>query len=175
LVSDLLDIPRIETGQMVQEMKDVSLKQVIETAVGDMLDLAKQKKVKLKVEMPRSLPRIRGSAPRLQQVMTNLLNNALNYTPKGTVTVKVSQDDKEIKVEVMDTGIGIPAEDLPHICEDFFRASNVEIKGTGLGLSIAKRIVGTHGGRIWVESPCPETGKGSKFSFTLPRKRSKRR
>jgi signal transduction histidine kinase len=175
LVSDLLDIPRIETGQMVQEMKDVSLKQVIETAVGDMLDLAKQKKVKLKVEMPRSLPRIRGSAPRLQQVMTNLLNNALNYTPKGTVTVKVSQDDKEIKVEVMDTGIGIPAEDLPHICEDFFRASNVEIKGTGLGLSIAKRIVETHGGRIWVESPCPETGKGSKFSFTLPRKRSKRR
>jgi signal transduction histidine kinase len=175
LVSDLLDIPRIETGQMVQEMKDVSLKQVIETAVGDVRDLAKQKKVKLKVEMPRSLSRIRGSAPRLQQVMTNLLNNALNYTPKGTVTVRVSQDDKEIKVEVMDTGIGIPAEDLPHICEDFFRASNVEIKGTGLGLSIAKRIVETHGGRIWVESPCPETGKGSKFSFTLPRKRSKRR
>ncbi|MBA7612003.1 Adaptive-response sensory-kinase SasA [subsurface metagenome] len=175
LISDLLDIPRIETGQMAQEMKDISLKPVIETAVGDMSDLAKQKKLKLKLEIPKSLPRVRGSAPRLQQVVTNLLNNAINYTPKGTVTVRVSQDDKEIKVEVMDTGIGIPAEDLPHICEDFFRASNVEIKGTGLGLSIAKRIVETHGGRIWVESPCPETGKGSKFSFTLPRKRSKRR
>jgi signal transduction histidine kinase len=175
LVSDLLDIPRIETGQIVQEMKDISLKQVIETAVGDMSDLAKQKKLKLKVEMPRSLPRIRGSAPRLQQVMSNLLNNAINYTPEGTVTVRVSRGDKEIKVEVMDTGIGIPAEDLPHICEDFFRASNVEIKGTGLGLSIARRIVETHGGKIWVESPCPETGKGSKFSFTLPVKRSKRR
>ena len=175
LISDLLDIPRIETGQIDQEMKDMSFKQVIESAVGDMRDLAKQKKVKLKVEMPRSLSRIRGSAPRLQQVMANLLNNALNYTPEGTITVRVSQDDKEIRVEVMDTGIGIPAEDLPHICEDFFRASNVEIKGTGLGLSIAKRIVETHGGRIWVESPCPETGKGSKFSFTLPRKRSKRR
>jgi signal transduction histidine kinase len=175
LVSDLLDIPRIETGQMVQEMTDVFLKQVIETAVGDIGDLARQKKLELKLEMPRSLPQIRGSAPRLQQVMTNLLNNAINYTPKGTVAIRVSQDDKEIKVEVMDSGIGIPAEDLPHIFEDFFRASNVEIKGTGLGLSIAKRIVETHGGRIWVESPCPETGKGSKFSFTLPKKRSKRR
>jgi signal transduction histidine kinase len=175
LVSDLLDIPRIETGQMVQEMKDMSLRKVIETAVGDMRDLAEQKKVGLKVEMPKSLPKIRGSAPRLQQVMTNLLNNAINYTPEGAVTVRVSLDAKEIMVEVMDTGIGIPAEDLPHIFEDFFRASNVEIKGTGLGLSIARRIVETHGGKIWVESPCPETGKGSKFSFTLPRKISKRR
>lgn len=175
LISDLLDIPRIEAGQIIQEMTDVSLNQVIETSVGDLRDLAKQKKLKLKVEVPRALPQIRGSAPRLQQVITNLLNNAINYTPKGTVTVRVSQGDKEIQVEVMDTGIGIPADDLPHICEDFFRASNVEIKGTGLGLSIAKRIVETHGGKIWVESPCPETGKGSKFSFTLPRKRSKRR
>ncbi len=175
LISDLLDIPRIETGQMVQEMKDISIKKVIETAVGDIRGLAEQKKLKLELEMPKSLPRIRGSAPRLQQVMTNLLNNAINYTTEGSVTVRVSQDNKEIKVDVMDTGIGIPPEDLPHICEDFFRASNVEIKGTGLGLSIAKRIVETHGGRIWVESPCPETGKGSRFSFTLPKKRSKGR
>jgi signal transduction histidine kinase len=175
LISDLLDIPRIETGQIVQEMKDISLKKVIETAVGDMRDLAEQKKVKLEVEMPRSLPQIRGSAPRLQQVLTNLLNNAINYTPEGSVTVRVSPEDKEITVEVLDTGIGIPAAELSHIFEDFFRASNVEIKGTGLGLSIARRIVETHGGKIWVESPCSETGKGSKFSFTLPRKRSKRR
>jgi len=175
LISDLLDIPRIEAGQIIQEMTDVSLNQVIETSVGDLRDLAKQKKVKLKVEIPRALPQIHGSAPRLQQVITNLLNNAINYTPEGTVTIRVSQGDKEIQVEVMDTGIGIPAEDLPHIFEDFFRASNVEIKGTGLGLSIAKRIAETHGGRIWAESPCPETGKGSKFCFTLPRKRSKGR
>jgi signal transduction histidine kinase len=172
LISDLLDIPRIETGQMIQEMKDVSLRRVIETAVGDMRDLAKQKKLKLRLEMPKSLPQIRGSAPRLQQVITNLLNNAINYTPEGTIIIRVSQDEKEIRVEVMDSGIGIPADDLPHIFEDFFRASNVEIKGTGLGLSIAKRIVETHGGRIWVESPCPETRKGSKFSFSLPKKRS---
>jgi signal transduction histidine kinase len=175
LVSDLLDIPRIETGQIIQEMEDISLRQVIESSLEDLRDLAKQKKVRLKVEMPRTLPRIRGSAPRLQQVMANLVNNAINYTPKGMVTVRVSKGADELQVEVMDTGIGIPAEDLPHIFEDFFRASNVEIKGTGLGLSIAKRIVETHQGRIWVESPCPETGAGSKFCFTLPKKRSQRR
>ncbi|MGD9116234.1 MAG: HAMP domain-containing sensor histidine kinase [Dehalococcoidia bacterium] len=175
LVSDLLDIPRIETGQIIQEMKDISLKKLIETSVADLHDLAEQRQVKLKVEMPRTLPRIRGSAPRLQQVLTNLLNNAINYTPEGEVTVKVTRDDGEIKIEIMDTGIGIPAGDLEHIFEDFFRASNVEIKGTGLGLSIAKRIVETHGGRIWAESPCPETGCGSKFVFILPGKRSKRR
>ncbi|MCK4580076.1 MAG: hypothetical protein KAU10_01905, partial [Dehalococcoidia bacterium] len=71
---------------------------------------------------------------------------------------------------VMDTGIGIPHEDLPRVFDDFFRGSNVEIKGTGLGLAIASRIVEAHGGRIWVESPCLGTGKGSKFCFALPRK-----
>ena len=74
----------------------------------------------------------------------------------------------DILVEVMDTGIGIPAEELPKVFDDFFRASNVDAKGTGLGLSISKRIVEVHGGRIWVESPCSETNTGSKFSFTLP-------
>jgi signal transduction histidine kinase len=170
LVSDLLDIPRIETGQIIQEMKDVSLSQVIKASVGDLRDLAKQKKVRLKAEVPSGLPKIRGSGPRLQQVITNMVNNAINYTPKGTVTIRVSEGAKEMKVEVMDTGIGIPPQDLPHIFEDFFRASNVEIKGTGLGLSIAKRIVEAHEGKIWVESPCLETGKGSKFTFTLPKK-----
>jgi signal transduction histidine kinase len=170
LVSDLLDIPRIETGQIVQEMKDVSLSRVIKASVEDLRDLAKQKKVKLKAEVPKGLPKISGSSPRLQQVITNLMNNAINYTPEGTVTIRASEKDKEIQVEVIDTGIGIPPDDLPHIFEDFFRASNVEMKGTGLGLSIAKRIIEAHEGKIWVESPCPETGKGSKFTFTLPKK-----
>jgi len=170
LISDLLDIPRIETGQIVEEMKQVSLNQVIRASIGDLRDLAKQKKLKLKAELPPGLPKIYGSAPRLQQVITNLVNNAINYTPKGSVIVRVSEGDKEIQVEVMDTGIGIPAEDLPRIFEDFFRASNVETKGTGLGLSIARRIVEAHGGRIWVESPCSETNVGSKCTFTLPKK-----
>ena len=170
LVSDLLDIPRIETGQIVQEMKDVSLGRVIKASIGELQDLAKEKKVKLKTELPQALPKIRGSSPRLQQVITNLIGNAINYTSEGEVTIRVNERDSEIQVEVMDTGIGIPPEDLPRVFDDFFRASNVETKGTGLGLSIAKRIVEAHGGGIWAESPCSESNTGSKFTFTLPKK-----
>jgi two-component system phosphate regulon sensor histidine kinase PhoR len=176
LISDLLDIPRIETGQIIQEMKEVSLRQAIKNSLESQRSLAKDKGVKLKVEIPDGLPRIKGSASRLQQVITNLVNNAINYTPEGTITVRVQEQDKELLVEVMDTGIGIPAEDMPRLFEDFFRASNVEVKGTGLGLSITRRIVEAHGGRIWVDSPCSENNTGSKFSFTLPKpSKTKRR
>jgi len=175
LISDLLDIPRIETGQIVEEMKQTSLGKVIKDSIRDLSEMAKQKKLKLEVELPPALPRIYGSAPRLQQVITNLVSNAINYTPEGSVTIRVSEGKKEIQVEVMDTGIGVPADDLPRLFEDFFRAGNVETKGTGLGLSISRRIVEAHGGKIWVESPCPETGKGSKFTFSLPKKAETKR
>jgi len=175
LISDLLDIPRIETGQIVQEMKEVSLRQVVKNACDDLRDQAKEKGVKLKVELPQALPKIRGSSPRLQQVVTNLVNNAINYTPEGGVTVRVTEGNKDMRVEVIDTGIGIPPQDLLRVFDDFFRASNVEVKGTGLGLSIAKRIVEAHGGSIHVESPCPESKSGSKFTFTLPKKRETER
>ncbi len=170
LISNLLDIPRIETGQIVQEMKDVSLPQVIRNCLLELRDLAKEKGIKLKTELPQALPKIRGSSPRLQQVITNLLNNAICYTTEGVVNIRVTEVGGGIQVEVIDTGIGIPSQDLPRIFEDFFRASNVEAKGTGLGLSITKRIVEAHGGRIWVESPCSESNTGSKFTFTLPKK-----
>jgi signal transduction histidine kinase len=170
LISDLLDIPRIETGQIVEEMKPTSLGKVIRASIGDLSETAKEKKLKLEVELPQALPKIHGSAPRLQQAVTNLVSNAISYTPEGSVTIRVGEKKNEIQVEVMDTGIGIPAEDLPRLFEDFFRASNVESKGTGLGLSITRRIVEAHGGNIWVESPCSETGKGCKFTFTLPKK-----
>ena len=170
LISDLLDIPRIETGQIVQEMKDISLRQCVRNCIQEQRSLAKEKGVKLKVELPETLPKIRGSSPRLQQVITNLVNNAIIYTPEGAVTLRVKEGDNDIQFEVMDTGIGIPREDLPRMFEDFFRGSNVETKGTGLGLSIAKRIVEAHGGTIWAESPCPGSDTGSKFTFTLPKK-----
>jgi len=175
LISDLLDIPRIETGQIVEEMKQTSLGKVIKDSIRDLSEMAKQKKLKLEVELPPALPRIYGSAPRLQQVITNLVSNAINYTPEGSVVIRVSEGAKEIQVEVMDTGIGVPADDQPRLFEDFFRACNVETKGTGLGLSISRRIVEAHGGKIWAESPCPETGKGSRFTFTLPRKAENKR
>jgi signal transduction histidine kinase len=85
------------------------------------------------------------------------------------VLLRVKEHNSEVAVEVIDTGIGIPPDELPRIFDDFFRGSNAGQKGTGLGLSISKRIIEAHGGKIWAESPCPETGKGTRFSFTLPK------
>src|SRR4030042_860904 len=169
LISDLLDIPRIESGQIVQEMKDVSLRKVIKSTIEGQRNLAEAKDIELEVQIPDELPKVEGSASRLQQVLTNLINNAINYTPEGTVTVRVNDRDKDLLVEVMDTGIGVPPEDMSHLFNDFFRASNVETRGTGLGLSISRRIVEAHGGKIWAESPYPEMDRGSKFSFILPK------
>jgi len=173
LISDLLDIPRIETGQIVQEMKQASLRQVIKHSCDDVRNQAKEKGITLKVELPEALPKVYASVPRLQQVITNLLDNAIRYTAEGDVAIRVKEEKNHILIEVTDTGIGIPPDDLPHVFDDFFRASNVDITGTGLGLSISKRLVEAHGGRIWAESPCPETNHGSKVAFTLPKKRVK--
>ncbi len=170
LISDLLDIPRIEIGQITQEMEEVSLADIVKGCCDDLRNLAQQKGLYLNLELPQSLPQIRGSEARLRQVMNNLMDNAIRYTPTGSITVRVSEQKKDIQVEVMDTGIGIPREDMSRVFNDFFRGSNVETKGTGLGLSISKRIVEAHGGNIWVQSPVPETNNGTKFAFTLPKR-----
>ncbi len=169
LISDLLDIPRIETGQIIPEIKQMSLVQVAKDCLDDQRKLAEEKGLKLEAELPENCAEIRGSAPRLQQVITNLLHNALAYTASGSVTLRVKECKDDIVVEVEDTGIGVPAEDLPKLFADFYRGSNVETKGTGLGLSISKRIIEAHGGKIWAESPCRESNKGSRFTFTLPK------
>jgi len=169
LISDLLDIPRLETGQIVEEMTEVSLGEVIEGCCEDLRDTAEKKGLELEIELPQPFPTVHGAASRLQQVVTNLLSNAIYYTPEGVVTIRAREGEEDVQVEVVDTGIGIPPEDLPRIFEDFFRASNVDTKGTGLGLSISKRIVEAHGGGMWVESPCPETNRGTKFTFVLPK------
>ena len=170
LITDLLDIPRIETGQITREMREISLNEVVKRSLEGLDNVARQKELTLKVEMPESLPKINGASRRLQQVLTNLVSNAINYTNEGMVLVRVSDNDNEARVEVIDSGIGILPEDLPRLFNDFFRGSNVGSKGTGLGLSISKRIVEAHGGRIWAESPDPETKKGSRFTFILPKK-----
>ncbi len=170
LISDLLDIPRIETGQLIQEMKETSLQQVIRESLPEQIRLAEEKGLKLKVELPEAPLLVYVAAPRLQQVITNLLSNAVAYTPSGSITVRARDCGDEVEVQVADTGIGIPADDLPRMFEDFFRASNVPVKGTGLGLSITRRIIQAHGGRIHVESPDPDSGVGTRFTFTLPKK-----
>jgi two-component system sensor histidine kinase/response regulator len=171
LISDLLDIPRIEMGQLVQEMKETSLVQIIDCFAEEGSSLAEQRGIGFSVDVPRNLPSIDGSPPRLQQVIANLVNNAISYTTEGEVVVRARDAGGEILVEVIDTGCGIAPDELPRVFEDFFRASNItETTGTGLGLSISKRIVEAHGGRIWAASPCSETGKGTKFCFVLPKK-----
>lgn len=173
LISDLLDICRIEAGQIVGEMKEVSLVQIVESLVEEARGITEEKGVKLELAAPKELPQIYAAPDRLRQVFTNLLSNAIKFTPQGgEVNLRLKNINGEVQIEVMDTGIGIPLQDLPRMFEEFYRGSNVQSPGTGLGLSIVKRIVEAHGGRIWVESPCPESGKGSRFTFTLPVKRA---
>jgi len=178
LISDLLDISRIELGQAFQEPKCVLPLEVMKTPLEDCTTVAQQKNITIEVKVPADLPGIMISPSRLQQVFANLLSNAVKFTHEGghvCVSARRDDDDK-IRFEVSDTGIGIPPQDLPRIFEEFFRASNVQaqdknagqVTGTGLGLAIVRRILEKYGGRIWVESPNPDTGCGTKFTFLLP-------
>ena len=170
LITDLLDIPRIETGQIAREMREITLNEVVKRSLEGLDNLAQQKGIALKVELPERPLKVNGASRRLQQVLTNLVSNAINYTNEGNVLVRVTENKSDVRVEVIDSGIGILPEDMPRLFNDFFRGSNVGSKGTGLGLSISKRIVEAHGGKIWAESPDPETQKGSRFTFTIPKK-----
>ena len=168
LVSNMIDISRISLGDLRAER--IYLTKVIEACVETMRPLAEEKELQLVVETPRELPAILGAEERLKQVMTNLLSNAIKFTPSGgVVTVKAKVEVDNILVEVTDTGIGIPAEELPKIFDGFYRGLDMPQRGAGLGLSITKRIIDGHHGRLWAVSPCPESGKGTRFTFILPR------
>jgi len=172
LISDLLDISRIEGGQIVQEMEEVSLSQVVKDSVENVRALAAEKNIKLSTRMPASLPELKASGVRLKQAITNLLVNAIKFTLEdGDVLLRITEQKDDICTEVMDTGTGISAEDMPKIFDDFYRGSDREKAGTGLGLSIVRRVVEAHGGKISAESPNPEDkkGRGSKFTLTLPK------
>jgi len=131
--------------------------------------LAEAKKQNLRVEPLEGLPTLRADSQKLHQVMINLLNNAISYTPEGgSITVEAGQVPEGVEVSVSDNGIGIPPDDLPRIFERFYRVDkgrSRELGGTGLGLSIVKHIVEAHNGHVRVES---KPGKGSRFTFFLP-------
>lgn len=173
MVNDILDVSRIEAGDLDLRTQRIRLEEVVARAVRSARHLAESKKIALEVEMGPPLPIIKGDPERLEQVMDNLLNNAVKFTPRGgQITVRVqSRQPYEVQVEVTDTGIGIPSADMAHLFSRFHRGENVAgqaIPGAGLGLHITQAIVTEHGGRIEVES---EVGKGSTFRFTLPLKR----
>jgi len=168
LIDNILDISRIDTREL--KMEATSLLKVVKSIRGTIQPLAEEKGVQLKVEVPDGLPLITAAPDRLHQVFNNLLGNAVKFTPKGgTITLRVTEEDDHILVEVIDTGIGISPEELPRVFDDFYRGIRVDTGGAGLGLSISKKIIEAHRGNLWVESPCPESGIGSKFTFTLPK------
>jgi len=164
---DLLDLSRIRAEKNLN-LKIFNIKEVIDTAAEIAMPKTEGKKIQLNVEIAKQLLDIEADKELITYVFLNLIANAFKYTPSGgKVLVQVSQKNSSITVEVKDTGIGIPAQDLPHIFEEFFRASNVvkTTKGTGLGLSLVKYVIEKHGGNILLES---EVGKGSSFRFTIP-------
>jgi two-component system phosphate regulon sensor histidine kinase PhoR len=169
VTDDLLKLARIEAGKLELEFFPVGLHELIESCTETTLLKASRKKISFQVEVPDGLPRVRGDASLLHDVLQNLLDNAIQYTPAGgRIKLEASLGVNDATVTIADSGIGIPLADQERIFERFYRvdaARSREAGGTGLGLSIAKHIVEAHGGRLWVESA---VGRGSKFSFSIP-------
>jgi signal transduction histidine kinase len=168
LINDVLDLSKIEAGQLVLDLNDYSLQGVAQTVYSAIEPLAADKKLGFKVEVAPDLPPGRGDERRLTQVLLNLVGNAIKFTDSGEICINVGVADGAFKVAVRDTGPGISASDQAKLFQEFQQADNSITRkkgGTGLGLAISKRIVEMHGGRIWIDSTL---GQGSTFSFTVP-------
>jgi PAS domain S-box-containing protein len=168
LINDVLDLSKIEAGQLILALGEYSLKNVVHTVFSAVEPLAKEKKLEFKVELPPELPQGHGDERRLTQVLLNLVGNAIKFTDVGEVAIEAAQVDGSFEVAVRDTGPGISAVDQAKLFQEFQQADNSITRnkgGTGLGLAISKRIVEMHGGRIWLDSI---VGKGSTFSFSVP-------
>jgi two-component system, OmpR family, phosphate regulon sensor histidine kinase PhoR len=168
LTDDLLKLARIEAGKLEIELVPVSLLALIEGCAETSLLKATRKQIAFEADVPPGVPAVRGDPGLLHDVLQNLIDNAVQYTPAGgRIFVSVTTKEREAVVTVTDTGIGIPLAEQERIFERFYRVDagrSREAGGTGLGLSIAKHIVEAQGGRLWVES---EVGRGSKFSFSI--------
>lgn len=169
LVDDLLDVSRIESGGFELDIMELNIRREIEEVAASMPGQLSERHVDLVVDIPTDLPEVRGDRFRVSQVLTNLVSNAVKYSPvDSTVTIRASAMAGEMQLDVVDKGIGISPADQSQLFSKFFRVDNSftrEVSGTGLGLFITKAIVEAHGGRVWVES---EDGVGSTFSFTIP-------
>jgi len=170
LIKDLLDLSKIEAGKMVQYKEPLTLQEVIQRVVDLMRVEAENKKIDLQFSSPPKVPMINADRNSMEGIFTNLISNAIKYTPEGgKVWVTLGEGGGFVKATVSDTGIGLKKEDLPRIFDKFYRVKTIEtrqIVGTGLGLSIVKSIVDAHLGSISVES---EEGGGTTFTVLLPR------
>jgi signal transduction histidine kinase len=167
LIKDLLDLERIER-RVGLNLDSCDMAVITQAVVTELTLPAQQRQQRLVYERPEAAVLVRGDAQRLYQVVSNLISNAIKYTqPGGVVTVMVRSIDEQVRLDVRDTGPGIPPEAQARIFERFYRAPSVaaDDRGTGLGLAIVKSIVEQHGGRVWVTSV---VGQGSSFSVALP-------
>jgi PAS domain S-box-containing protein len=167
LIGDMLDLDRMESGRMAMRATDVDINDIVMEAISRAVPSAVT--VEFKSDLDPRLPIVTGDRDRLIQVLSNLVNNAVKYSPEGgTVTLASRVDGRFALVSVTDTGIGIPQDEIGHVFERFRRVRSgaaAAMPGTGLGLTIVKQIVEMHGGKIWVESA---VGHGSSFHFTIP-------
>jgi signal transduction histidine kinase len=169
LVNNLLDLGRIEIGVGLQ-VEDVPVLDILERVTGALQLQADQKSIGLNIELPRDMPNaLEADGALLHQAVYNLAENAIKYTPAGGhVTIRARPEGEQLVFEVEDSGIGIPAEDMPRLFEKFYRGRQREARaqhGTGLGLAIVHSIAESHGGKVWVDS---EVGKGSRFYLQIP-------
>jgi signal transduction histidine kinase len=166
LIEDLLDVGRLEAGRLPMDKSSQSAAALVSDAVESVRALADDKQVKLTASGIDSLPNVAADRERVLQAFSNLLGNALKFTPAGgTVTVRAEASASEVHFTVADTGPGIKKEDLTRIFDRFWQARRRDRQGAGLGLTIVKGIVAAHGGRVWAESA---PGSGAVFHFTLP-------
>jgi signal transduction histidine kinase len=184
ILNDLLNLSRIESGKIELKFENIALKEIIELSASSLRPHADVKSIQIEVEIPESLPAIYGDQEKIEQILTNLIGNAIKFTPDGgkiLISTKPFSHDKKdgygntVAISVKDTGIGIPAEHLNAIFEKFHQVEGSlqrSVSGTGLGLAITRGLVEAHQGKILVES---EVGKGSTFTFTLPVAQGERR
>jgi len=171
LINDVLDISKIEAGQLQVAEEEIDLRQIIEKAVQSTRPLAERNGLELGVEIPPEIGTATGDARRVEQIILNLLSNAIKFTEKGSVRIICESEADRIVIKVMDTGIGIKTENMEKIFESFRQIDSGlsrKYEGTGLGLSISRRLVQLMGGQIWVTSV---EGSGSTFGFSLPKQR----
>lgn len=170
LVNDLQELSRVEAGAYELDLQPQAISNLIQATHDRIGRQFEEKDVRLTVKIPSNLPQVKVDDDRIGQVLLNLVGNALQYTPPGgEVILQAQQEGGQIILSIIDTGIGIPKEHLPHIFSRFYRVDKSRARvsgGSGIGLTIAKHIIEAHAGRIWAESPGRDFG--STFSFTLP-------
>jgi signal transduction histidine kinase len=166
LVKDLLDVAKLEAGKVAIQPRPTAVRPILAEAEDMLRPIASEKSLRLETEMTDELPRINADAGRVVQLLSNLVGNAVKFTPAGgRIVMRARAAGPLVQLSVADTGPGIPAEQLPHIFGRFWQADPTDRRGIGLGLAISKAIVEAHGGRLWAES---RVGEGTTFHFTLP-------